>query len=409
MKVLETCQLGKAVMKNRIIRSATFEGLADESGLPGDKYLEYYGSLSRLGMGAIITGFTTISRQAKAMQPGQVGFAEDDAIKPFKKVTGAVHKNDCRLFAQLCHAGRQTTAAVTGMPVVGASDQRSLYFGGRPRALSDEEALTVIEDFGDAARRACEADFDGVQIHAAHGYLIHQFILPSINNRKGLFGINPTFGVGTAFLGKVIDNIRRKCGDDFPLLVKVSRGDDYFNQFSPVMFEGLMEFLNTKAVDGIEVSYGTMDYALNIFRGSSLPVEAILNHNPKYKTRNPLLRLLFKKMVFPIVSARHKPFAPAYNLRAAARAKAKTSIPVISVGGFRSGTEMTGAIESGHADFIGMARPFIREPGIVLKLEKNPDYASDCAGCNQCAVMCDSKHPTRCYYPKTGAATSSSL
>jgi 2,4-dienoyl-CoA reductase-like NADH-dependent reductase (Old Yellow Enzyme family) len=263
--------------------------------------------------------------------------------------------------------------------------------------MTEQEAVRAIEDFGDAARRTRDSGFDGVQIHGAHGYLIHQFLLPSINNRRDRFGIDPSTGIGTAFLGAVLDNVRKKCGEDYPILLKVSGGDDYLKKFTPSMFTNHIKFIDMKGVDAIEVSYGTMDYALNIFRGATLPVDTILKYNPKYKTTNPLLKTLFKGLVFPLVSTRFKPLTTAYNLPYSRAVKAITQIPVITVGGFRTGTEISEALENSQTDFVSLCRPFIREPDFLVKLTTDPLYRSLCTGCNKCAIMCDSKFSTRCY------------
>lgn len=396
MKLFEPAMLGPSQLKNRLIRSATFEGRADPQGHPLPEYQNIYKELASGGVGGIITGFAYISPEGKAMQPGQVGIDREEMVKYFLPVTDDVHQYGGKIFMQLAHTGRQTRKKETGQDVWGASAKKSIYFGGSPRVLSTEQVYSLVQRFAEAAMYAKAAGFDGVQVHAAHGYLIHQFLLPSINNRNDEFGIDAHTGIGPKFLGLVIEEIRKKCGHDFALLVKVSGSDDYFTRFTSEQFVSLIRFLEAQKVDGIEISYGTMDNALNIFRGA-IPLKVVLKHNPVFKNNNGVMGLLHNALIYCLMRAKLKPFTPTYNLEYAKLAKTLTDIPIISVGGFRKGAEMKRFLEDGFVDFISLCRPFICEPNLAEKLEHDENYSVKCSNCNICAIMCDSDQPTRCY------------
>jgi len=397
MKLFESVNIGNLSLQNRMIRSATFEGMCDEFGFPKETYLNMYRELAKSGIGAIITGFAFICKKGKAMQPGQAGIDSDEKIPLFRELTNIVHKTKTKIIMQIAHAGRQTSSKITGGTVYGVSARKSAYFNENPQILSTDEIYGLVDKFAVAALRAKHAGIDGIQIHAAHGYLVHQFLLPLINNRKDIFGVDKSTRIGTKFLDMIIDRIREKCGDNFPILIKVSASDNYHRKFTKQQFENLIKFLDSKKVAAIEISFGTMDYALNIFRGSSIPYDTILKHNPLYKLNSPLLRSLWKITFAPLLRLKIKRFTPMYNLSFARIAKQYTSIPIICVGGFRSGVEMNSAIANGHADFVSLSRPFICEPDYAVNVSNDMNYVSKCVNCNTCAVMCDSQNPTRCY------------
>ncbi len=395
-RVFGPARIGSLELANRLLRSATFEAMCDANGAPGEDYLKFYATLAQQGLGGIITGFAFVSRSGKAMQPGQAGLDCDANVAAFRKVTDAVHANGGRIFLQLAHAGRQTSLAAAGGRVYGASAKKSPYFNVRPTPLSTREVEEIINDFAHAARRAQWAGFDGVQVHAAHGYLIHQFLHPLINDRADEYGLDHKHGIGTRFLADILERTRALCGRSFPLLVKVSGSDDYRRPMREPEFRALIRFLDAMDVDAVEVSYGTMDHALNIFRGG-IPVDATFEVNPRYGTRSAAKKLFLRRFVLPLLRRHFHPFKPAYNLPWAEIARDLTAIPLISVGGFRTGGEIRAAIEERAIDFVSLCRPILCEPDFARKLAAQPNYRSRCANCNRCAVMCDSGRPTRCY------------
>jgi 2,4-dienoyl-CoA reductase-like NADH-dependent reductase (Old Yellow Enzyme family) len=397
MNMFEPAAIGGVVLKNRIIRSATYEGRCNEAGFPDRSYRDLYVELARHGVGAMITGFAFIAAAGRAMQPRQAGIEDESKLAGFREVTRAVHHYDSRIFMQLAHAGRQTSSLAAGGEVLGASRRRSRYFKARPRSLETEEVFHVVEQFAAAAARAQRAGFDGVQLHAAHGYLIHQFLSPAVNNRGDMFGIDPRWQLGTRFLELIIERTRQRCGSRFPILVKISGQDDVHNGISEARLAGLIRFLDSKAIDAIEISCGTMDRALNIFRGKSFPLEAILRCNPRYRREPGIRRFIWRTFAAPLVLAGTRPFTPTYNLRFAALARRHTAIPIISVGGFRTGREIESALETGKTDFVGLCRPLLCEPDFVERLEEGSASVSRCISCNLCAVLCDTRNPTRCH------------
>ena len=192
MQAFEPARIGSVTLRNRVLRSATFEGTCDPEGRPTAAYLNLYRELAGQGVGALITGFAYTSTDGRAMQPGQAGLESDAKAAAFGPVTEAVHQQGCPIFVQLAHAGRQTSPTATGGTVYGPSARKSSYFNSRPCSLTTAHIERLAREFAAAARRAREAGFDGVQLHAAHGYLIHQFLSPAVNDRNDIGSRFPT-------------------------------------------------------------------------------------------------------------------------------------------------------------------------------------------------------------------------
>lgn len=393
--VFSPCKIGTLQLQNRIVRSATFEGMADEDGVPTEQYISHYKNLFNKNIGLVITGFMYVNRDGKAIQPGQAALDSEKLIDCYKEITK--EKGETPIFAQISHCGRQSGRNSTGGFLWAPSAGRSLYFREKPDTLTLDKTGAIIEDYVRSAEIAKASGFDGVQLHCAHGYLIHQFLLPSVNKRSDIYGIDRQKGIGTVFPGRIIDGIRKKCGEDFPLAVKISGSDDYLTKFSEKQLIELISFLNSKKVDAIEMSYGTMDYPLNIMRGKGIPVETILNYNLKYRSGNRLFRSFFRHCLLPVLKRKVIPFSHLYNSRYAKIAKEHTDIPVILVGGIRSGTDIDRALNERICDLVSFCRPFICESDFALRLQKDRSHISGCINCNLCLVMCDSQYPTRCW------------
>lgn len=390
-------KLGNLYLKNRIVRSATYEGASDREGIPGPKYLSIYRNLAKNNAGMIITGFSFISARGRAMQPAQSGIESKEKIKYFRLVTDEVHRYNCPIIIQLAHTGRQTLEeAINDIPF-SSTNKRSPYFRQKTKLITKKETEEVISQFINSAFYAKEAGFDGVQLHAGHGYLLNQFLLPETNLLKNEFGIDKKTGLGTKIIEMIHSGIKEKCGDDFPVMIKISGDHDLGYNFYPAKFDKLITFLSKQSFDAIEISCGTMDYSLNIFRGD-LNMRTVFRHNPIYKTENTAKKFIYNFMINKFMAPRFREFSATYNLKFARRAKELTNIPVISVGGFRSKTEIEHAISDQMTDLVSMSRPFICEPDIVTKMirsEKN--YQSKCKNCNECVFMCDSGSVTKCY------------
>jgi 2,4-dienoyl-CoA reductase-like NADH-dependent reductase (Old Yellow Enzyme family) len=390
--LFQPLELGSLTLPNRIIRSATYEGLADREGMPQVEGLaRSYSALAKGGVGAIVTGFNAVSQDGRAMHPGQCGMDTPEKARAWARVLEMVRADapEVPMVAQLAHTGRQTREEITGQPVMGASSRACGYFKQRVHALDEPSIQRIIRAFGDSALRARDAGFDGVQIHGAHGYLIHQFLSPWTNQRRDAWGEKDLF------LLEVIDRVRRACGPAFSVWVKLSGEEDRTPGIRTEDTVRTSKRLQEAGVDLIEISYGTMEIALNIIRGDC-PVNEILRVNPLFSHLPPVLRPFWKVLIGPLHLRRLKRFTPLYNLAAAAYVKEALSVPVAVVGGIRTLDHATQCLSRHGMDAVGLCRPLIKEPDLPSRWRRGLTTESTCTNCNLCTVYCDSGEVTKC-------------
>ncbi|HVN98227.1 MAG TPA: NADH:flavin oxidoreductase [Syntrophorhabdaceae bacterium] len=384
--------LRNIVLKNRIIRSATYEGWGDPTGVPQPGLGDLYATLARGGVGALITGFVYVSAEGRAMQKRQCAMDRDAMIEPWRQIVGRAKEAaaDLKIFMQLAHTGRQTRREITGREVLGVSSKKCSYFRQSVRPLDTREISRIIDDFAQAARRAQQAGFDGIQIHAAHGYLIHQFLSPLTNRRRDEWADRPLF------LEQIVKHIRGHCGSGFPVLVKLSAMEDTECGIRLSDTIQTIERLKPLQVDAWEISYGTMEYALNIIRGA-LPWDTAFEINPLLSGIPKWLRTVWKKCFMRQYVKRIMPFSEGYNIPSAAEIKRRTGETVLAVGGLHSASVMRDSLTLHGLDAVCICRPLICEPDFPEKIRLKSSNQSACTKCNLCLIHCDGTTPLRCY------------
>ncbi len=332
---------------NRFVRSATHEFMAaDEDGAPSERHVELFSRLAEGEVGLIVTGHAYVQPIGKA-SPRQTGIYDDRLIEPLSRIPAAVHRFASRIFVQIAHAGRQTKERIAGGIPVAPSPVYEPEFKLTPRELSREEIRTLIRDFAAAGRRAKEAGFDGVQIHAAHGYLLSSFLSPYTNRRPDEWGGSTENRVRA--IVEVVRALKEVVGRHFPVIAKWNATD-----FLPGGLEvGESVEMAGRAVeaglDGIEVSAGSSESG----RGS-----------------------MWKGL--------RSEAEEGYFVGDAAKFKKALPVPVIGLGGNRTFAAMERIVESGRADMVSLSRPFIREPFLVRDFRLGRIAKSECISCNKC-------------------------
>ncbi|MEE4261060.1 MAG: NADH:flavin oxidoreductase, partial [Desulfobacteraceae bacterium] len=260
-------RVGNFEVQNRFINSATYEGLAKETGEASDGLIKRYEKLAKGGVGLIITGFIYVHPTGRAY-PHQTGIHSDDMIPGLKQLTARVHQEGGKIVFQLGHAGRQTTRGLIGQTPLGPSSKgRDPIYFVKPKEMTKDEITETVKAFGAAARRAFEAGADGIQLHGAHGYLINEFLSPFFNSRTDSWGGSDENRF--RFLKEVLMEIKAVVPDDFPILVKLNTHDYTPKQgITPPLAVKYAEWLAELGIDGLEVSCGTGNYSyMNMCRG----------------------------------------------------------------------------------------------------------------------------------------------
>jgi len=396
MSVLFTPKrIGGMEIKNRFVHSATYECMANDSGEVTDKLIRRYSKIAKGGAGLIIPGYLYITPNGRAMKY-QTGIHNDDMIEGLKKLVDAVHDQGSKIAFQLVHSGRQTTKDVIGQTPFGPSaGPRDNIYMVKPKEMTEGEIQQTIKAFGAAALRAGQTGANGVQIHAAHGYLVNQFLSPFFNKRKDTWGGSDENRF--RFLKEVILETKKNVTDDMFVLVKLNTQD-----YTPS--EGITLELSKKyaerlvdlSIDGLEVSCGTLTYSMfNMVRGEVPTKEIIMNF--------PWWRKILGKMMLKSIEGKFD-LEEGYNLEAAKLIKPVIGdIPLLVVGGLRKVDHMEEVLKNGFADFISMSRPFIREPNIVNRIREGKVDAVACVSCNKCFAAAANYMPVYCYnkgFPK---------
>lgn len=393
MSVLfEKTEIKGMELKNRLVRSATYEGMADENGFPTENLFELYKRLAQGGVGLIITGLSFVSRDGKI--DAMNGIDSDEHIPKYKELVNLVHENDSKIAMQIAHCGRQTSADMIKTQPLAPSAVKDNAFLAKPREMTEQDIERIIEAFGQASRRVKESNFDAVQLHGAHGYLINEFLCPHTNRRKDKWG--GSIENRMRFVEKIYNLCREKVGDDFPILIKISVYDNMKKGLKKEEGVIMAEMMADMGFDGIEVSCGIAEDGNSSVRGD-MPIDAILETLPMYKNKNALFHFVMRHFGEKLI--KRVPFTQAYSRDNAKEIKSKINIPVFLVGGMIDPKVIEDVVEKGDADYISLSRALINNPKFPNKIKEGSGELSKCLHCNLC-LFCGMSEPLRCYYGK---------
>jgi 2,4-dienoyl-CoA reductase-like NADH-dependent reductase (Old Yellow Enzyme family) len=347
-KLFESTAINSMRLKNRFVRSATFEGMADTDGACTPQLTNLMAELARGEVAVIITGHAYISQQGKARH-GQLGVYADELIPGLAQMTDAVHKEGGKILMQIAHAGCNSSVIPAGEKAVGPSAME-MPQGCSCREMTKAEISETIEDFMQAAVRAKKSGFDGVQLHGAHGYFISQFLSPFYNKRADEYG--GSLENRARVVLAVLRGIRSAVGDKFPVLIKINSDDFLEGGFTKNEMVQVAAMLEKEGIDAIEVSGGT----------HLSPDEYSFSRKTGVVSEDKEL----------------------YFREAARLYKDKINVPLVLVGGIRSYSVAEQVVNEELADYISLCRPLIREPRLIRRWQSGDTSRAACISCNEC-------------------------
>jgi 2,4-dienoyl-CoA reductase-like NADH-dependent reductase (Old Yellow Enzyme family)/thioredoxin reductase len=355
-------RIGKLELKNRIVMPPMATNFAGTDGKVNERHIAYYVRRVQGGVGYITFEHTGIVKEGKA-SPGMALIDGGDKIPLFKRLVDAVHREGGKIFIQINHAGRQTSASITGAPIVGPSAIPCPVRKEMPHPLSVGEIQGLVEAFRQAARRVKEAGADGVEVHMAHGYLLCQFLSPFSNQRDDEYGGSPEKRLKMPL--EVLNAVRNTVGPDFPIICRLS-ADEYVD--GGLKLEDSIPIAKALEKNGAD--------ALHI--SACIAPSGYLNHPPYYVGEGVFIYL-------------------------AQGIKTAVKIPVITVGRIRTPELADQVIEEGKADLVSMGRALIADPLLPKKaLEGKVEDIIPCISCNRC-ILSIRKGDLQCAVnPETG-------
>ena len=334
-------------LANGFVRSATWEGMAGDDGSVTPRLIGVMEQLARGGVGLIITSHAYVSSEGQA-GPYQLGVSSDGHVSGLAAMVKSVHALGGRIALQIAHAGVRAPQRFSGGRAMGPSvDGTNPEAGGREMVRADME--TVARAFALAAERARKAGFDAVQIHAAHGYLLSQFLSPFYNKRKDEYG--GAIENRVKLVVEVLQAIRQTVGPAFPVLIKLNSEDFLEGGLTVEDMLRTAEMLEKAGIDAVEMSGGTF------FSGRNTPSRV----------------------------GKADPGEPeAFYEAAARRYKERVGAPLMLVGGIRSLETAERLVADGITDTIALCRPLIREPGLINRWKGGDRRPALCVSDNGC-------------------------
>jgi len=358
--LFQPVKIGNMTVKNRFVRSATAERAVDERGFVTDEMFDVYRQLAEGGVGLLITGHAYVHEGGRASLT-QAAIHKDEYIPRLTELVDATHSvaEECKIVIQITHGGRQvsTDSVIDPIAPSAVTDNDT---GITPREMTEAEIEVCIDAFAQAARRAKEAGFDGVQLHSAHGFLISEFNSPYTNRRTDKWG--GSLENRMRFLLEVYRRVRGAVGREYPIMVKLNTAD-YVEEGGLAIEESVQiaKTLSDAGIDAIETSGGMYESIEG--QGAARKVQSIDEE--------------------------------AYFAPNATKIKQVVNVPVILVGGLLSTSVMEEVIQEGVADFVSLSRPLIREPDLPNKIKSGKEKA-DCISCNGC--FSPRLRPVRCVH-----------
>ncbi|TDT63585.1 NADH:flavin oxidoreductase [Fonticella tunisiensis] len=349
MKTLfEETKLGNIALKNRFVRSATWENMTTKDGHMTEKLYKIYEDLAKGEVGLIITGYANVVKEEQP-NPGMMGIYDDSFIDEYKQLTNLVHSYDSKIIMQIAYGGTKTTFNLGERVIYAPSEVAEKSTNVIGKAMTKEEINYIVNAFADAGRRVKESGFDGVEIHGAHTYLINQFLSPYYNRRTDEYG--GSLENRMRFLLEIYYKMREKVGEDFPILVKLTASE---------FFEGGLSFEETRLICKKleEIGIDAIEISGNIHgKAKSMVGEVFDDHEIQEE---------------------------GYFLEYAKIISNEINVPIITVGGFKNINNIEKILNETNIDYFALSRPLLAEPHLIKRWKDGDRRPAICVRCSKC-------------------------
>ena len=340
-------------MKNRFVRGALWEELADDKGHLTKELIDIYKELAKGGVGTITTGYAYVTEHEKP-NPGMMGIYEDSFIPEYKKFTDEIHELGANIVMQIVYGGFMTDYNVGERVIWGPSTMQNEMGGTWSREMTKEDIKYLVKRYKDAARRVKASGFDAVEIHAGHGYLLSQFISPYYNKREDEYG--QSIDNRGRIIFEIYQAMREEVGEDFPIFIKLNSAD-YVKEGGLTMQDSLYvaRKLAKLGINAIEVTGG--------------------NETIKEVCDNNLGAARTK-----VVTKERESYFKEYATKLAE----SVDIPVMLIGGNRHLEVMQELLDTTKIEYFTLSRPLTAEPDIINKWISGDTKKPKCVSCNGC-------------------------
>lgn len=382
-------RLGPLELRNRVIKTATFEGMTPD-GLPADALIEHHRAVAAGGVGMTTVAYCSVARDG-------LTFAHQmhmcpEVVPGLRRLTEAVHTEGAAACLQLGHAGYFANPEAAGCRPLGASVKTCLFTLARCRAATDDDLVRLRDDFATAAARAVdEAGFDAVELHLGHGYLLSQFLSPFTNRRRDGYG--GELAGRLRFPLEVVAAVRERLAPRAALIAKTNLSDGFAAGLGLDEAIEVARALQAAGVDGLVLSGGFVSKTPFYMLRGELPVREMVRNESKMLRRTGLR--LFGRLCVP-----EHAYSDLFFLEPARRVRRAVSLPLSLLGGIRTRAHLDTAMAEGF-EFASLGRPLILEPDLVQRLADGTSTASRCQPCNRCVAEMEAGG-IRCSHPELG-------
>ncbi|MDO4650112.1 MAG: NADH:flavin oxidoreductase [Eubacteriales bacterium] len=344
-QIFEETKLGKLTIKNRLVRSATFENGCGDYGHIKSELEKVYHQLAEGGVGLIITGMMSAAHNA-GVSDNMIKIYEDSFVNDFAPIVDAIHNCDGKIVVQLGHCGAKASVIDKGEYAFAPSD---IELGGKTaKEMTKKQINDLVKEYGISARKCKEAGADGVQIHGGHGYLVSEFLSPYFNHRTDEYGGNIENRARLLF--EIYDEIRSQVGTEYPILIKINYSDLVEGGNTGVETSYVCKELEKREIDAIELTSG-------------------ISVNPESAPTQPGRK------------------EEGFFTEGALDIAGQITTAVISVGGYRSLDKIKETLNAGNIEAISICRPLICEPDLPRKWQNGDTDKAICVSCSQCFGM----------------------